>query len=127
MPSTEDFIAEDDIFANAEGKVVEKKDAVTKVASKGARVSPADVEKYGLQKPASATAATLKGKLPEDFPGHASLEAAGLTTYAKVRKELAKDKPFDEVDGVGPATQEKIRAAMNESSEDEEEPELTNE
>lgn len=44
-----DFIAEEDIFVDAKGKVVEKKDAVTKLASKGARVSPADVEKYGLQ------------------------------------------------------------------------------
>lgn len=125
MPSTEDFIAEDDIFIDAQGKVVEKKDAQTKLASKGARVSPEDVEKYGLQKPAAAemAAPTLKGKLPDDFPGFTALEAAGLTTYAKVRKELEAEKPFGEVDGIGPATAEKIRAAMSESSEDEEEPE----
>ena len=65
----------------------------------------------------------LKGKLPEDFPGHAALEAAGLSTYAKVRKELSADKPFDEVDGIGPATAEKIRSAMNESLEEEEDTE----
>jgi hypothetical protein len=47
--SAGDFIAEDDIFIDAQGNVVEKKDAQTKLASKGARVSPADVEKYGLQ------------------------------------------------------------------------------
>lgn len=117
--SSNDFIADDDIFADAQGNVVEKKDAVTKVASKGARVSPADVEKYGLQKPAAAP--TLKGRLPEGFPGLTALEAAELATYAKVRKELAKEKPFEEVDGIGPATAEKIRAAMSESSEDEEE------
>src|SRR5688500_15829065 len=41
-----DFIAEDDIFIDAQGSVVEKKDAQTKLASKGARVSAVDVEKY---------------------------------------------------------------------------------
>jgi hypothetical protein len=47
--SAGDFIAEEDIFIDANGKVVAKKDAQTKLASKGARVSPTDVEKYGLQ------------------------------------------------------------------------------
>lgn len=125
--STEDFIAEDDIFADAEGKIVEKKDAVTKVASKGARVSPADVEKYGLQKPTTTAAAALKGKLPDDFPGLSALTEADLATYAKVRNELAKEKPFEDVAGIGPATAEKIRVAMSDSSEDDEEPEETNE
>ena len=57
MGSEQDFIAEDDIFIDAEGKVVEKKDAQTKLASKGARVSPADVEKYGLQAKKTASRA----------------------------------------------------------------------
>lgn len=120
MPSIDDFIAEDDIFIDAEGKVVDKKDAQTKLASKGARVSPEDVEKYGLKKSAPA----LRGKLPEDFPGLAALEEAGLTTYAKVRKHLDKfDTEEGKITGVGPATVEKIRTAMNESSEAEEEAE----
>lgn len=79
--------------------------------------------------PASAAPATapvneteeskpLRGPLPEDFPGHGALENAGLTTYAKVRKSL---DALEEVDGIGPATAEKIREAMNESNPDEEE------
>lgn len=62
----------------------------------------------------------LRGKLPEDFPGAAALEAAGVTTYAGVRKQL---ESLEDIDGVGPATAEKIRDAMNESSADEEEAE----
>lgn len=44
----DDFIANEDIFVDGESKVVQKKDARTKLASKGARVSAADVEKYRL-------------------------------------------------------------------------------
>jgi hypothetical protein len=62
----------------------------------------------------------LRGKLPEDFPGHAALEAEGITTYAKVRKRLAD---LTDIPGIGDATAEKISAAMGESSEDEEEQE----
>lgn len=115
--STNDFIAEDDIFIDAQGNVVEKKDAQTKLASKGARVSAEDVEKYGLKK----SEPELKGKLPEGFPGLSALQTADMATYAKVRKELAKEKPFEDVDGIGPATAEKIRAAMNETAMDESE------
>jgi len=68
----------------------------------------------------SPEAPALKGKLPEDFPGHASLEAAGLTTYAKVRKSL---DTLEEVEGIGPATAEKIREAVGASSEADEEAE----
>lgn len=60
----------------------------------------------------------LKGKLPEDFPGHAALEAEGITTYAKVRKQLDS---ITEVPGIGDATAEKIREAMSASPEEEEE------
>lgn len=62
----------------------------------------------------------LRGKLPDDFPGHAALEAEGLTTYAKVRKRIDS---LTDVSGIGEATAEKIRAAMNESSEEEEDAE----
>jgi hypothetical protein len=63
---------------------------------------------------------SLKGKLPEDFPGHAALEAEGVTTYAKVRKQL---DTLEEIPGIGEATAAKIREAMNESSEANEEAE----
>lgn len=61
---------------------------------------------------------TLRGKLPEDFPGHGALEEAGLITYARVRKNLDS---LEDLDGIGPATAEKIREAMGESNPDEEE------
>lgn len=48
----------------------------------------------------------LRGKLPDDFPGRAALEAAGLTTYATVRKRL---ETLEEIEGVGSATAGKIR------------------
>lgn len=64
----------------------------------------------------------LKGKLPEDFPGHSALEAEGLTTYAKVRKRIEAGT-LTEVAGIGDATAEKIQEAMNESSPEEEEAE----
>lgn len=54
-----------------------------------------------------------KGKLPEEFPGHGALEAAGITTYAQLRK--AGD--VTQVDGIGPATAEKIQAALGEGGE----------
>lgn len=62
----------------------------------------------------------LRGKLPEDFPGLSSLDAAGVTTYAGVRKQLGK---LEKIEGIGPATADKIREAMNESSAEEEEAE----
>lgn len=60
---------------------------------------------------------TLKGKLPEDFPGHGALEEAGITSYAGVRKSLDS---LEDVDGIGPATAERIREAMGESPEEQE-------
>jgi hypothetical protein len=66
------------------------------------------------------TTPQLRGKLPDDFPGHAALEAEGITTYAKVRKRLAD---LTDIPGIGDATAEKISAAMSESSEDEEDQE----
>lgn len=53
--------------------------------------------------------ARLRGKLAEDFPGRAKLEEADLGTYAKVRKELEKEKPFAEITGIGPKTIEQMR------------------
>lgn len=60
-------------------------------------------------------AAQPKGKLPEDFPGHGALEAAGITTYAQLRK--AGD--VTEIPGIGKATAEKIAAELGESNEEE--------
>lgn len=53
---------------------------------------------------------TQKGKLPEDFPGREKLEAAGITSYGKLRDYEGE---LTEIDGIGPATAEKIQAALD--------------
>lgn len=82
-------------------------------AASASTTAPAAGEAEAEQRP-------LRGPLPEDFPGHGALENAGLTTYAKVRKNL---DTLEELDGIGPATADKIREAMNESNPEEEEEE----
>lgn len=52
-----------------------------------------------------------RGKLPEDFPGRAALEANDITTYAQVRKAVEKDQ-LTELNGIGAATAEKIKAEL---------------
>lgn len=79
-----------------------------------AEVAAAKADEY------TAEAKPLRGKLPEDFPGLSPLEAADVTTYAGVRKHLDS---LEEIEGIGPATAEKIQEAMGESSADEEEAE----
>ena len=97
---------------NATGKLVERE------------IEPAELAAYAAvgYKEGSLPAATKtsKGKLPEDFPGYAALEAEGITTYAKVRKQL---DALEEVPGIGRSTAEKIRAEMTASSAEEEESE----
>lgn len=51
----------------------------------------------------------LKGKLPDDFPGRMALQAAGLDTHAKVRKQL---DTLTEIKGIGQPTANKIRDAF---------------
>lgn len=53
--------------------------------------------------------APKQGKLPEDFPGLAALDAAGIHTFAQLRK--AGD--VTEIPGIGKATAEKIDEAVN--------------
>lgn len=48
-------------------------------------------------------------RLKEDFPGFAALDAAGEATHAKVRKRIA-DGTLQEIEGIGPATEEQIVA-----------------
>lgn len=53
----------------------------------------------------------LKGKLPDDFPHRKELEAAGITSYGRVRA-LAGD--YSSVPGIGPAKGAEIDAALSE-------------
>ena len=48
--------------------------------------------------------AELKGKLPEDFPGHAALAEAGINTYGQLRKV----SDLTAIAGIGEATAAKI-------------------
>jgi predicted flap endonuclease-1-like 5' DNA nuclease len=57
-------------------------------------------------------AAKKSGKLPDDFPGHAALEEAGITTYAQVRKAQKADELKD-VSGIGDATLANIAEALD--------------
>lgn len=54
-----------------------------------------------------------QGKLPDDFPGYAALAAAGISTYAQLRKAGDVTK----IEGIGPATAEKIETALSEDAE----------
>jgi hypothetical protein len=62
----------------------------------------------------------LRGKLPEDFPGHAALEAEGVTTYAQVRKRI-KEGTLKGIPGIGDATAAKIEEAAGMSDETDDE------
>lgn len=108
-----------DSEGNATGKPVEREIAPAELAAYAAVGYKEGPLSDDGETPKEA-AAQLKGKLPEDFPGYGALEAAGLTTYAKVRKSL---DTIEEVEGIGPATAEKIREAMNASSPVDEESE----
>jgi hypothetical protein len=56
-----------------------------------------------------------KGKLPDDFPGHAALDAFGIHTYGQLRKALADEV---KIPGIGDATKTKIEEALAASTEE---------
>jgi len=58
---------------------------------------------------ATVAVAAKQGKLPDDFPGVAALNAAGISTYAQLRH--AGD--VNDIEGIGPATAAKIEEALN--------------
>lgn len=65
------FVADRDLYADKDGKVVEADDPakVTKIASKGSTVSDADVQKYGLK---GGNSETVEGDTDEDAPSDES-------------------------------------------------------
>jgi hypothetical protein len=80
----------------------------------------AAAEAQAAEETPTEEAKPLRGKLPEDFPALSDLEAAGITTYAGVRKQLDS---IEDVDNIGPIKAEKIREAIGESSPEDEEAE----
>lgn len=65
------------------------------------------VEKGLIEPPEKKGAAD---SLPEDFPGREALEGAGLTTLEALKGKSAEE--LTAIKGVGPATAEKILAAL---------------
>jgi hypothetical protein len=65
------FIADRNIYLDANGKVVEEDDPaqVRQLVGKGGTLSPADVEKYGLGKKSKAKAAETVEETPEEPEG----------------------------------------------------------
>ena len=57
--------------------------------------------------------APKQGKLPDGFPGKDALEAAGITTFARLRKQRDGDG-LTAVVGIGPATAAEIELALEE-------------
>lgn len=53
-----------------------------------------------------------KGKLPDTFPGHAVLSAAGINTYAQLRKQMQSKDGLTAIPGVGDTTAERIEEAL---------------
>lgn len=60
----------------------------------------------------------LRGKLPDNFPGLAALNAEGYTSYAQVRKAMKDDV---KIQGIADATKAKIREALAAKPEAEDE------
>jgi hypothetical protein len=96
----------DDLTAQTQAKIEESGDLLAAAGKDtGATLSAETAD--------ASTSKTLKGKLPEDFPGRAALEAGGVTTYAQVRK-LRDGDGLTSVAGVGDATASQIEEAIKE-------------
>jgi hypothetical protein len=111
-PTPDPKIAQNRAAEKAAGR---KAGPATDVAADSPVGDTGDKSANDLAKEQSAPKA-LRGKLPDDFPGRASLEAAGITTYAQARKRL---ETLEEIEGVGAATATKIRAEFEGSDETE--------
>jgi hypothetical protein len=62
-----------------------------------------------LEREAITVAGKDRTKLPEGFPGHDLLVAAGITTYADVERRFDE---LGEIRGIGTKTLDDIRAAL---------------
>jgi hypothetical protein len=138
------FILNRNLHLDKDGKVVEENDlsGVKVLGGKGKALYEEEAKHYGLDEshrvveekpvevktPPDETAVAeepveeekpeapeeLKGKLPEDFPGHAALAEAGINTYGQLRKV----GDLTEVKGIGEATAAKIAEALVAEPED---------
>lgn len=132
------FVLGRTLHLDKDDNVVEETDpaSVKVLGGKGLAIDPADVRKYKLddshrepepeeeaaaEAEAEEDAASLRGKLADDFPGKEALEAADLGTYAKVRNAINKDPEgwYADVKGVGEKLSVKIAEAVGAETESE--------
>lgn len=73
-----------------------------------------DLRSQSPESPTSDDGGKARGHLPEGFPGLVALEAAGEATYAKVRARVEAGT-LTQIEGVGDATAEKIKEALDEA------------
>lgn len=94
--------------------LVQTSESLPKIETEQIRVAaegPAtdtDVDATGLDEPDDQDKSTLRGRLPDDFPGVDKLRAENLDTYGKLRSFRGS---FSKLDGIGEATEAKIREA----------------
>ncbi len=96
------YLAEDQkSYVDADGNPVDAKDA--KAALKSGKA-----ERKAATEGEGAESEPKKGSLPADFPHRAQLEAAGITSYGKLRD--AGD--LTAIEGIGEARAAEIQAAL---------------
>ena len=78
---------------------------------KAVRKMAGDTAEEAQTREAESEGKGKKGRLPHDFPHYKELEAAGITSYGKLRG-LAGD--YSSVPGIGPAKGDEIEAALGE-------------
>jgi DNA uptake protein ComE-like DNA-binding protein len=119
MANKNDYISSRRVYLDKSGNVVEANDPgkLTLLVAAGGSLSREDAERYGLLKGQPAQASQSEDAplgasdgFGEDFPAYAALNEAGYTK----RSELAalSDDDLTAIKGIGPATAEKIRAAL---------------
>ena len=68
--------------------------------------------------PKSAAVPKLKGPLPKDFTAHDLLHAAGINTYSQLIKQQESEEGLEGIEGIGPATAEKIASRLAEDAKE---------
>jgi len=86
-------------------------DAREAVATGRYRYEAPEPESASEEEPLDPQPKTLKGPLPDGFPGKSALEEAGYNTYAKVRKLRDQGKLTD-VPNIGDQTAALIEEAL---------------
>jgi hypothetical protein len=95
---------------NGGGSVLVKGEIISKVKDLPYTMADLQQEEKELAKKKAKLEGGESTELPEDFPARELLIAAGYDTLDLVKN--ASDEDLDAIDGIGPATVEKIREAQ---------------